>query len=70
MRLLQCPERESLPKLKENVTHKLIKVKDEISEKIKEDLEENESDLTDINSMVNTATTIITGKMYLSSKVG
>jgi hypothetical protein len=40
VRLLQCPERQRLPKLKENV--KLIKLKDEINGLIQELLEENE----------------------------
>jgi ferritin-like metal-binding protein YciE len=57
-----------LPKLKESV--KLIKLKDEINEKIEEHLEENKSDITDINKIVNAAVTIITVKMNQPGKLG
>ena len=68
VRLLQCPEREKLPKLKENV--KLIKMTDEINGIIQELLEENESDITDVSNFVNAAASIIKGKMNQSNKVG
>jgi len=57
-----------LPKLKENV--KLIKLKDEINGIISERLEENESDITDINKLVHVTATIITGKINQPSKLG
>jgi aryl carrier-like protein len=44
------PKRERLPKLKEN--SKLIKLNDEINAVIEELLEENESDITDINNLI------------------
>jgi hypothetical protein len=52
-------ERERLPKLK--VKSKLIQLKNEINGIIKELLEENESDITDINNLIHAAATVITG---------
>jgi hypothetical protein len=68
VRLLQCSERERLPKLKEDF--ELIKMKDEINGKIEERLKESESDITDTNNLVNAAATFITGKMNQPSKIG
>jgi hypothetical protein len=50
-----------LPKFRENVT--LINLKYEINGIISERLEGNKSDIADINSLINAAGTVITGKM-------
>jgi hypothetical protein len=47
-----------------------MKLKDDINWIIQERLEENESDITDINNLVNAAATIITRNMNKSSKAG
>jgi len=59
-------ERERLPKLKEN--SKLIKLKEDINGLIEEPLEEDESDITDINNLMHAAATIMTQKMNQPSK--
>jgi uncharacterized pyridoxamine 5'-phosphate oxidase family protein len=53
-------ERERLPKLKEN--SKLMKLMGEINRIIEELLEEDESDITDINYLIHAAATIMTQK--------
>jgi hypothetical protein len=58
VRLLQMSEKEKLPKLKKN--RKLIKLQEEINGIIEELLEENEMDVTDINTLIYTAATIVT----------
>jgi hypothetical protein len=51
-------ERERLPKLKEN--SKLIKLMEEINAITEELLEEDKSDITDINYLIHAAATIMT----------
>jgi hypothetical protein len=68
VRLLQMSERERLPKLKED--SKLIKLKDEINGIIEELLEENESDITEINNLINAAATLVTAALNQHSKRG
>jgi hypothetical protein len=51
-------ERKRLPKLKEN--NKLLKLKEDINGVTEELLEEDESDITDINNFICVATTIDT----------
>jgi len=58
MRLLQMSERERPPKLK--VNRKLTKLKEEIYGITEELLEEDESDITDINNFINAVATIMT----------
>ena len=58
-------ERERLPKLKENSN--LIKLKEEIKGIIEEILEEDESDIKNINNLIYTAATIVTQTMNQSS---
>jgi hypothetical protein len=59
-------ERESLLKLKER--SKLIKFKNKISGIIVELLEEDESDITDINNLIHAAATILIQKLYQPNK--
>ena len=67
VRLPQMSERERLPELKEN--SKLIKLKEEIIGRINEELlEENESNITDINNLIFAAATIMTLTMNQHSK--
>jgi hypothetical protein len=68
VRLLQMSERERLPNLKEN--SKLIKLKNEINVITEELLEENESDIKDINNLIYAAATIITEMVNQPSKRG
>jgi len=58
MRLLQMSEREKMPKLKTNSI--LIKLQEEINGVIEELLEVDEMNITDINNLIYTATTIMT----------
>jgi len=66
VRRLQMSEGERLPKLKEN--SKLIKLTEDINSQIEELLEEDESDITDINNLTYAAATIMTQKMNQPSK--
>ena len=66
VRLLQVSERERLAKLKENT--KLIKLKEEINGINEEILEEDESDVKNINNLIQTATTIMKQKINQPSK--
>ena len=59
-------ESERLSKLKENCT--LIKLKEKINGIFEETLEENKSDLKDINNLIYIATTIMTQKVNEPSK--
>jgi hypothetical protein len=61
-------ETERLPKLKEK--SKLIKLKDQINGINEELLEENDSDITDINNLIYAAVTIITETVNEPSKGG
>jgi hypothetical protein len=58
VRLVKVSERERLQKLKEN--NKLVKLKLEINGIIEEILEDNESDIKDINILIYAAATIMT----------
>jgi len=55
-----------LPKLKEN--SKLMKLKKEINGVIEELLEEDESDITDINNLIYAAATIMAQTMNQTNK--
>jgi len=66
VRLLQMSEREKLPKLKTN--SKLIKLQEEINGVIEELLEEDEMDITDINSLIYGAATTMTQTLNEPSK--
>jgi hypothetical protein len=57
-----------LPKLKEE--SKLIKLKDKINGIIEELLEENESDVTEINNLIYAAATLVTEAVNQHSKRG
>jgi len=59
-------ERERLPKLKEN--NKLIKLKEDINGVTEELLEEDESDITDINYWIYDATIIMIQKINQPTK--
>ena len=59
-------ERERLPNLKEN--SKLIKFKEEINGVNEELLDEDESNITDINNLIYAATTIMTKKLISLAK--
>jgi hypothetical protein len=59
-------ERERLPKLKEN--SKLIMLMEEINGITEELLEEDKSDITDINYLIHAAATIMTQKINHPSK--
>jgi len=63
---LLMTERERLPKLKEN--SKLIKLKEDINSVADELLEEDESDITDINNLIYAAAIVMTQKMNQPSK--
>jgi len=66
-RLLQMSEREKLPKLETN--SKLIKLREEINGVIEELLEEDEMNITDINSLIYAAATIMTQTLNEPSKI-
>jgi hypothetical protein len=66
VRLLQMSERERLTKLKEN--SKLIKRKEDIIGITEKLLEENESNITDINKLIFAASTTVTLTMNQHSK--
>jgi hypothetical protein len=68
VKLLQMSEAERLPRLKED--NKLIKLKDEINGIIEELLEENESDLPEINNLVYSVATLVTQAVNQQSKRG
>ena len=65
-RLLQMSERERLPKLKEN--SKLVKLKEEMNGIIEVLLEEDESDIADLNNLIYAAATFMTQTMNQPSK--
>jgi hypothetical protein len=60
--------RERLPKLKEE--SKLMKLKDEINGILAELLEENVSDITEINNLIYSAALLITEEANQPSKIG
>ena len=66
VRLLRMSEREKLPKLTKN--SKLTKFQEEINGIIEELLEEEEEDITDINSLIYAAATIMTLTLNKFSK--
>jgi Skp family chaperone for outer membrane proteins len=68
VRLLQMSEREKLPKQKTN--NKLIKLQEEINGVIKELLEEQEMNITDINNLIYAAATIMTQTLNGPSEIG
>jgi hypothetical protein len=66
VRLLQISEKERLPKLKEN--SKLIEVMEEISGTTEEHLKEDESDITQINYLIQAAASIMSQTMNQPGK--
>jgi hypothetical protein len=66
VRFLQMSERRRLPKLAEN--NKLVSLKEEVNDIIKELLEENVTDVIDVNRSTHAAVTVITETVTQLSK--
>jgi hypothetical protein len=66
VRFLQKSERRKPPKLAEN--NKLVCLKEEVNDIIKELLEENVTDITEVNHLIYAARTVITETVTQPSK--